>query len=254
MKDYSKHFYIISLALIISAFFLANVEVSEQHTVISILFIVGFAIPSLIATLIWLGINKGILFICVLGIYAFLLETFAIITGIPYSEFYYTELIGYKLFGLTPFTVPLAWLPLFIGSLYLATKIKISTRIPNITQILLITTLILVITDLVLDPAAVALNFWVWIESGTYYNVPFINFVGWGISGFIAAIIGVSITKNNLDNNMPKAMVSSFFLIMVFWTAICIYLTLIIPAIIGVGLLILTFWQVEGRIGDFTPK
>jgi len=128
LKDYSKIIYISALALLIAAFFVANVEIGPETSIISVIFIISLAIPSFAAVMVWLGWKKGLALIAVLSAYALVLKTIAILTGVPYSEFCYNELIGAKLFGTTPFTVPFAWLPLFIGSLYLASELKIKNK------------------------------------------------------------------------------------------------------------------------------
>ncbi|AEH60804.1 protein of unknown function DUF422 [Methanosalsum zhilinae DSM 4017] len=237
--------------LLIPAFFLSSVNIDSHHSLISIFFIIFLSIPCFLAVLVWLGTKKGLFLLIIMGLYALVLETMAIITGIPYSEFYYTEMIGTKLFGTTPFTVPFAWLPLFIGSLYLASEIRINHQRPELWQIVLLTTFLLLMTDLVLDPAAVALQFWIWKEPGMFYGVPLMNFIGWGISGLVAAVIGIGITRYELRENKPPALASSLLLIMFFWTGVCVYMKLLIPAFLGILLIAFITWSTKGHIGSF---
>ena len=48
--------------------------------------------------------------------------------------------------------------------------------------------MLLVVFDLVLD-RAVKLGFWRYDGGGEFYGVPFTNFVGWLISGAVAAVV-----------------------------------------------------------------
>ncbi|WP_202802585.1 hypothetical protein [Methanobacterium formicicum] len=75
--------WITAVALVIVAFFVANINISSEMASISALFIIILAIPSFIAMIIWLGWKKGLISIIILSIYTLSIETFAIITGFP---------------------------------------------------------------------------------------------------------------------------------------------------------------------------
>lgn len=247
MKDYSKFFWLFAFILVIVAFFVANVEITPQLSWISVIFIIGLALPSYLALFTWLGPKKAILTIIILSLYALVIETFAIITGIPYSKFEYSSLIGMKILGYTPFTVPFSFVPLFIGSIYLA-----SLKTSNKFKMVIIASFFVLIADLVLDPAAVALNFWIWEMEGIFYGVPLMNFIGWIITGFIAALIFIGMVNDKINEfNKPKSLVLSLFLIISFWTAICIYLGLFIPGMIGILFITYILKETNLKIGKF---
>ena len=247
MRDFSKIFWITGVILAIVAFFVTNVPIKPEMSYISGIFIVALSIPCYLAVIKWLKLGNGILFLIIMSLYAISIETFAIITGFPYSEFTYTNLIGFKVLGYTPYTVPFAYVPLFIGSIYLA-----SLRIRSFWKIALIAAFFVLIADLVLDPAAVALNFWVYKSSGIFYGVPLMNFLGWILTGFLAALISIGVLKNELFNiYKPKGLVSSLFLILCFWAPACFYLKLWVPGIIGMFFLIFILFETDGKVGDF---
>ncbi|HSO25767.1 MAG TPA: bisanhydrobacterioruberin hydratase CruF [Methanobacteriaceae archaeon] len=255
MKDYSKIILISGIFLIIAAFFVSNVPISSDTSIISVIFIICLALPCFYAAIIWLGWKNGIILLGILSAYALIIETFAIITGFPYSEFQYNDLIGFKLFGYTPFTVPFAWLPLFLGSLYVASNLKIKDKKLETWQILIVSTILVLLTDIVLDPAAVALKFWIWEDYGAFYGVPLMNFTGWVLSGFLASLISILILKLmkiRITDSKPPALVSSLFLIMAFWTAVNLYLQLIIPALVGMAMIIFILYVSKKRVGCFT--
>lgn len=242
-----------AVALVIAAFFVANINISSEMASISALFIIILAIPSFIAMIIWLGWKKGLTSIIILSIYAVVIETFAILTGFPYSPFHYTELIGTKLFGYTPFTLPFAYVPLFMGCIYLA-NLYWQESLPewkNMLKLVIITALLVLTADLILDPAAVSLNFWVYEYHGIFYGVPLQNFLGWILTGIIAALIGLLLFKKELITLKLPAILSSLFLIISFWTAVCLYRQLWLPGIIGVLFIFFILNKTKGKVGDF---
>ncbi len=250
MNDYSKYLWITGIALAIAAFFPSKLTVSPEMAPISGIFIIIMAIPCYLALIKWLGLKKALVLIVILSIYAFSIETLAIISGFPYSSFQYTELIGFRVLGYTPYTVPFAYVPLFIGCFYLA-----SLKTYSKWKIVLLSSFLVLAADLVLDPAAVALNFWVYSTPGIFYGVPLMNFMGWILTGFLASSIAVILLGQDLnDENKPSGIVSSLFLILIFWSAVCFYLGLFIPAIIGILFIIFILYETKGHIGIFDYK
>jgi putative membrane protein len=247
MKDYSKYLLITAFCLVFAAFFPAKLTISPEMAPLSGIFIILMALPCYFALYKWLGIEKSLFLIIALSIYAFAIETIAIITGFPYSNFQYTELIGFKIFGYTPYTVPFAYVPLFIGCFYLA-----SLKSINKWKIIILSTLLVLVADLILDPAAVALNFWIYQTPGFFYKVPLMNFMGWILTGFLSSLITTYILKDHVfDSNKPKAIISSLFLILVFWSSVCFYLNLLIPGIIGLIFIVYILYETKGKIGEF---
>jgi uncharacterized membrane protein len=54
----------------------------------------------------------------------------------------------------------------------------------------LLATSLLVAWDLLLDPAmSKVTSYWVWGETGSYYGMPWMNLVGWGVTGLVLFII-----------------------------------------------------------------
>src|SRR6478735_7244527 len=106
----------VSAVLVLSAFFMANVIIPAEAKYVSGVNVILFAVPSFWVTRMWLGWRDSILLWAILGIYALGVETAALATGFPYGSFIYSDLLGTKLFGLTPLTVYLAWTPLVLAA------------------------------------------------------------------------------------------------------------------------------------------
>ena len=142
---------------------------------VSALAILLFSSPVIVGAVRWLGPRGGIGLLLALGLYALVVESVAVATGLPYGRFSYSQVLGPPLLGLAPPTVLLAWTPLILGALAMTRRAWAAVAL-------------LVAVDLVLDPAAVRLGFWSWDEPGIYYGVPLINFFGWVLSGGIAVL------------------------------------------------------------------
>ncbi|HVF10733.1 MAG TPA: bisanhydrobacterioruberin hydratase CruF [Abditibacteriaceae bacterium] len=230
--------------LMLCGFFVAKIPVRPELAGVSSVFVVVFALPSCVAVIRWLGWRSGLRLLLVLAVFAIILESFAVATGIPYGRFVYGEKIGAKVLGLVPWTVPFAWSPLLLASMALAPRWSSQ---PLMTAVLSGLTLVLI--DMVLDPAAVAQQFWTWEHPGVFYQVPISNFIGWFLSGVVGSLLFQRFAGNR--HLPPLNLLSSGFLILCFWTSVCFWMELWIPAALGLALLIvisLYFFQFEPRL------
>lgn len=219
------------IVLTVGAFLMANVDLPRWSFVISPIIVLLFALPAFYALRRWLGWSDGIKLVLILGAYALIVETFAILMGFPYGHFGYSDHLGYKILGFVPWTVAFAWTPLMLCA-YVAARSLFASRIERI----ICSTFLLVIFDLVLDPGAVLLGFWQYPGGGAYYGVPASNYLGWILSGALGSTImeaAISYFRPLLPP--PVQIGSSAFFIMFFWTAFAVFGGLAVPAIIGCG-------------------
>lgn len=173
---------------------------------------------------------RAIIAMFVLGSLAIAFEYVSIMFGFPYGFFTYSEALGQKVFGLVPWTVFFGWTPLVIGSVAIADR-----AVHGRMRQLLLASVLLVLFDLVFDPIAVALGFWAWDTPGPYYGVPYVNFVGWLLTGYIGSFILTRIVPGMLS---VKAIVP-FILLLVGSIIMALVLGLTMPLYIGFGLLVL---------------
>ena len=250
----------VALYLFVSGWFVANLDtrpelkaVAEQpgfapvQQVISALFVIGLALPSFWTFVAWQGRRRGLTVLVVLGAFALLIETVALHTGVPYGQFAYGDKIGPKLPGGVPWTVPFAWSPLLLAATFLTRRR--ATRLPAVA---IGGALWLVVFDLVLDPGAVVQGFWHYPTGGLFYGVPLSNFAGWFFSG----VIGMAFLWRVADlpaqpGAFPRGLLTSTWLILVFWTSVTLWRSLWAPALIGFGL-----WVFIGRLlfADFYAR
>lgn len=221
--------------LVLNGFFVAKMNDYAElqrfanHPVlatISAVFVLFFALPSFWALVKWLGAPRGVLALVALGAFAVGIETFAVVTGYPYGQFSYGDKIGGKLFGVTPWTVPFAWTPLMLGAYALARR-----HIRGTAATIVGAALITVVLDATLDPGAVSQKFWTYVYPGVYYGVPWSNFVGWILSGLIGAAILQAFAGR--EQEPPAGLLVSTWLILVFWSSVCAWSALWMPAVIG---------------------
>jgi len=209
--------------LTVVGFFVAKVPFDSQLAWVSSVAILGFALPSFAAVLRSWPLRAAIPLLIGLSLFAYGIESLSITTGFPYSRFVYTGTIGGRLFGLVPWTVPFAWIPLAVGAVARFGHFPIWKRT-------LAAAFYLVWVDLLLDPAAVRLGFWKYDVGSAYYDVPLQNFAGWVLSGGLAAWV---LAKVGGDVRLPKAAADSLLMIVVFWTSVCAFASLVLPAIAG---------------------
>ena len=110
-------------------------------------------------------------------------ENLSILTGFPFGHYHYTEALGPKLF-----LVPLLITPAYFGCGYLAWSLAHvfvgvfgnKLRAEQIWRVPLVAAFVMVMWDLTMDPiAATVQKQWIWHDGGSYFGVPFVNYLGW---------------------------------------------------------------------------
>lgn len=220
---------IVLVFLATGAFFMVNVELPSWSHYLSATNVLLFSLPSFWAVRWWLGWRDAAILLSALGLYALLIEASAILTGFPYGHFGYSDLLGFRIFGLVPWTVAFAWTPLILGAYGIAANL-FADRIQRIFA----STLIVTLFDVVLDPGAVLLGFWHYKEGGWFYGVPMSNFAGWLVSGLLgSALIELLAAKLKPLLPTPVQLASSAVFIVFFWAAIAFFGSLYLSAVIG---------------------
>ena len=109
------------------------------------------------------------------------------ITGFPFGDYEYSSLLGAKWFGHVPYLIPLSWFTMALPSFILVER-TLADHLPKLIRWVL-AALLLTSWDLVLDPAmSFLVPYWLWGQAGSFYGMPWINLVGWFVTGFILAV------------------------------------------------------------------
>lgn len=129
-----------------------------------------------------------------LGVYLLSLTSEHIGTGygIPFGGYEYTGLLGTRVGPRVPALIPLSWFLMALPSWVVARSVfprRLALAIP-------VGALGLVLWDLALDPAMSFLTpYWRWEDAGPYYGMPWLNLLGWFVTGL--GLMGVLALAEN---------------------------------------------------------
>jgi putative membrane protein len=181
--------------------------------------------------------RKALLGLGVLTAYSYVIEIIGVTTGFPYGEFEYLIELGPMLFGKVPLGLPVFFIPLVINA-YLLILLLMPERSKKLVSRLLAVIGTVLFLDLILDPAAVAINFWSY-SSGLYYGVPLSNYLGWILSASVSVIVlDFSFDRQGLVQRLEECefmlddMVSFVFL----WGFVNLYFMNWVPFVLSVVL------------------
>ncbi len=135
------------------------------------------------------GLKSFAVFVGVCFVVSNAMENTSILTGFPFGHYYYTEILGPKLF-LVPIQVFAAYFGMGYVSWTLGRAIlgDFAGPRPAARTITLPVTaaFIMVAWDLTCDPlASTVQQRWIWLDGGAYFGVPFVNFLGWYLTVFL---------------------------------------------------------------------
>lgn len=101
--------------------------------------------------------------------------------GIPFGEYGYSALLAPMWLDRVPVVIPMSWFFMALPSYALA-SVALGTPWARIVA----ASLVLLAWDVALDPAmSYATRYWVWGESGPYYGMPWLNLLGWYVTGLV---------------------------------------------------------------------
>lgn len=129
------------------------------------------------------GTKDFLVFFAISFIVSWGYENISITTGFPFGHYYYTDQLGPKLLF-----APVIIMPAYFGTAYLAWTLShilldlYESKISGIYTfaIPLTASFIMVMWDVCMDPyMSTILKNWIWVKGGSFYGVPFKNFLGW---------------------------------------------------------------------------
>lgn len=106
-------------------------------------------------------------------------EVLGVKTGVIFGEYYYGDVLGFKL-AEVPILIGVNWLVLAYSASIISTKISKNIFLSAAIGAFLMTAL-----DWLIEPVAVALGFWIW-EGG---DIPLLNFIAWFIISFFICLL-----------------------------------------------------------------
>ncbi len=132
--------------------------------------------------------------------------------GIPFGGYRYTGLLGPTLGGRVPALIPLSWFLMALPSWVMA-RAATASRASRTLRIAL-GALWLTVWDLALDPAMSHLTpYWVWEDSGPYYGMPWLNLVGWYLTGLALMAALEALADRGRLTSLPLDWSAAFYLL-----------------------------------------
>ena len=181
----------------------------------------------------------GVLALCA---YAYGIELVAVTTGWPYGQFQYAVDLGPTVAGV-PLALPVFFLPLVVNA-YLLCLLLLGDRARRAVVRLPSVVATVVLLDLVLDPGAVALGFWVYATGGPFYGVPLSNFAGWVLSAAVTvAVLDRTFARASLRARLETCpyLLDDLVSFVVLWGGINAWfgnpVPVVLAALFGLGLL-----------------
>lgn len=208
-----------------------HVYSDEGSALLPVLTMLVLYLPAAGATVRWLGGGLAMRLLGALAVAAVVLESVAVLTGVPYGEFSYGDGLGPKILGVTPWTVGLVWPVLVLGALAVASRMN---RRPSL---LALSIALFVVFDLVIDPGAVALGLWAWSSPGAYFGVPLSNYLGWAVAGGLGALVIVAVLGPDRSRfqKIPSQLALAALLHILFFAAVCLAHDRFAPSILGLS-------------------
>lgn len=173
----------------------------------------------------------------VCGIVGFASELLGVVSGIPFGSYEYTDTLAPDLFGV-PIAITFAWIVVFAFARAVVGRVSENRWLSAAAIAACMTAF-----DLIIDPlAAGPLGYWVWEANGTYFGVPFTNFIGWFVVSYAIAAIAPYPTASD------RAALGVGGSVLMFFVVVALANLLVLPAGVGIALLGLSLWRARGRL------
>jgi phytoene/squalene synthetase/geranylgeranyl pyrophosphate synthase/uncharacterized membrane protein len=128
--------------------------------------------------------------------------------GLPFGGYAYTSLLGPMLAERVPVVIPLSWWLMALPSYALAARALPRAPFKRIW----LGSLLLLVWDLALDPAMSYLTtYWVWSETGPYYGMPFLNLLGWYVTGIALMAAMTLLRVERWSQRVPAREMAAFY-------------------------------------------
>jgi putative membrane protein len=168
--------------------------------------------------------------------YSYAIEYLGVHTGVPYGDFYYGVDLGPTVEGV-PLGLPVFFIPLVMNA-YLLVSLLLGERARARPLRLASVVAAVLAMDLVLDPGAVALGFWVYPDGGLYYGVPLSNYAGWVLSATVAVVaLDVAFSWESLLDRLAgtEFMLDDLVSFVILWGGINAWFGNWLPVLVAAG-------------------
>jgi len=199
----------ISIALLVAFYVSGLIGILTKTTAIDFLSLTPL---NLLINVILLFINheKGRtiqwLVFFIIGILGFFIEVIGVNTGVVFGEYIYGNTLGWKIFE-TPLIIGVNWMMLTYAVVYTT-----GNSITNNILKALFCAAILVALDFLIEPVAIAYDFWTWSNIA----VPLKNYLAWFGIGFVFCYILCHFKKESNNALAPFLLLLQFIFFGIF--------------------------------------
>lgn len=157
---------------------------------------------------IW-GLNqksvKFFLAILIAFLLGYFIEVIGVATGVLFGEYQYGAPLGWKIFDV-PLTIGINWFVLSFSSLGIVNKLTKSFYLR-----VLLSSILMVILDIIIEPVAIALDFWTWAGE----VVPIQNYIMWFMAAIVInTIVSVLVKEFKFKTSLHVFCVQVYFFLM----------------------------------------
>ncbi|MER3474622.1 MAG: hypothetical protein C4335_11455 [Armatimonadota bacterium] len=111
------------------------------------------------------------------------MELLGTTTGVPFGAYSYTDMMGPKFLGHVPYLIPPSWMMMLYPSMVITEAMRVRRWLKPV-----VAGVILTIWDFAMDPAMTAgFAYWQWHSATGFYGMPYVNWLGWWLTGAIVA-------------------------------------------------------------------
>lgn len=129
------------------------------------------------------GWRRTLSVFAIIAVFTFGVEYIGSTTGFPFGHYHYTDLLLPHL-GHVPLLIPFAWFMMLPGAWAVAAHFRYSRW-----RFAAVSAAALTAWDLLLDPQMVSWGLWVWDHPYGYFGIPWSNYAGWLLTGFVLTLI-----------------------------------------------------------------
>lgn len=131
------------------------------------------------------------------------MELLGTTTGVPFGKYSYTDLLGPKFLGHVPYLIPPSWMMMLYPAMMMAQVLS-----SHIWLRAAVAGFILTVWDFAMDPAmTTGFAYWHWHTEGGFYGMPWVNWLGWWLTGTLVAAVFWKLSREWKGHWEPFALV-----------------------------------------------
>ncbi len=153
-----------------------------------------------------LGLGRAVALMFAASLITLCAELLGTSLGLPFGEYHYSELLGYRIGGLVPYPIPISWFYMLYACLAICGRVlEASDTNRGKWKWAVVAALLLMAWDVSMDPAMVQTAHWVWgsgqqfrdaglpawlvsyFTKDVFYGMPLSNWGGWFLTGLVVA-------------------------------------------------------------------